>query len=101
ASDMPLGLAFNLPALAAGTSIEVRSSVTLPSSLPFGNGYVGIWVDLNSAITESTEIDNSGSRLVGLLAGADALEPNNLDTNAVPLTYINGIYSASGLTISP
>lgn len=60
-----------MTALKSGDTVTHTETITLPQSLPSGKGYLGIFVDNDSKITENDENNNTGSAELTVLTDQD------------------------------
>ena len=85
--------------LSAGAS--VTDTVTLDlTGVSAGARYLGVLVDVEGAVSESSESNNYTARQVVILPGDDTHEPNDTIAEASPVTLSEGTATVGGLTIS-
>lgn len=81
--------------LDAGQSTTTSANITIPSNLPSGTYYVGIWADRDNAIAESNENNNQqlvALTITGTTCSDDTFEDD--DTSAAAKTYTLGSIQA-------
>ena len=64
-------LSFTLASIKAGATASGNRTITLPTTLPAGKGFVGMFVDPANAITELSEANNTTSTAFEVLVDKD------------------------------
>lgn len=76
-------------ALGVGESVTFSKNITLPSNLPSGTYYFGVWADRDNALSESNESNNqqvAAITITGTTCSEDSYEENDSSVTAAPFT---------------